>query len=93
MELGQREIPDLSRRTDAGIMSGRERKTKPTLATDGGVVADTPQGSSRQEQHAPGCDDPECEGIDASVERPVLSFECWEQWAAYDKEQLIEDTQ
>ena len=41
MELGERPIPELSRRTDIEIMSGRERETEPAVATDGGTVVET----------------------------------------------------
>lgn len=91
MELGQREIPDLGGRLDVEIMSGRERETEPAVATDGGMVAPEPQGSGDENTHVEGCDNPECEGIDADAERPLLSFECYEEWAAYDEEQLIEE--
>lgn len=60
--------------------------------TDGGaVVAPEPQEETDEATHAAGCSDAECEGLDGDAARPVLSFECWEQWAAYDEDQLIED--
>lgn len=40
MEIGEREIPDLEGRTDVEIMSGRAREAEPTVATDGGVIAE-----------------------------------------------------
>ena len=49
---------------------------------DGGQVLEAePQGS-----HAEGCTNPECEGLAAETERPILSFECWDVWAAPDTE-------
>lgn len=37
---------------------------------------------------AGGCphDHPECEGVDAPVDRPELCYACWDEWAAYDED-------
>ena len=52
------------------------------VATDGGrVIAPSPQNGSEETTHAPGCDNPECEGLDGDAERPLLSWECWEVWS------------
>lgn len=54
---------------------------------DGGMVSEAkPPESEPETHHAPGCSNPECEGIDADADRPLLSFECWDQWAAYSSE-------
>lgn len=47
--------------------------------------------SSRTSPWGSDCDHPDCEGADAATERPVLCFDCWNQWVAYDEEQLIEE--
>lgn len=58
------------------------------LATDGGAVVDaSPQGEQAETTHAPGCDNPDCEGLDTDADRPLLSFECWDQWAAYNEDE------
>lgn len=76
------------RRRGIGVEPEPEIEVKPVEAavrrvvTDGGAVvsdADS-QGLSDETSHAPGCDNPECEGYDAEG-RPVLSWECWEVWA------------
>lgn len=51
------------------------------VATDGGRVLEPETGGSGGETaHAPECENPECEGIDADG-RPLLSFPCWNEWA------------
>jgi predicted nucleic acid-binding Zn finger protein len=53
------------------------------VATDGGRVVEPethPESDEDTGAHAPGCENPECEGFDADG-RPLLSFECWEVWA------------
>lgn len=40
-------------------------------------------GSIHGREHADGCTDPHCEGLDGGADgRPELSFECWEVWSA-----------
>lgn len=64
--------------------------------TDGGKAvssAQTPGSEVADDaEHAFGCADPECKGLNAH-DRPVLSFECWEAWVAYDEEERIAETE
>lgn len=58
-----------------------EAATSSKLLADGGVVpAAEPPELENEDHHAPGCDNPECEGFDADG-RPLLSWECWEVWS------------
>lgn len=75
METDLREIPDLgSRRLDVEIMTGADDETEQVAIADGGQLLEAPA------EHADGCDNPECEGYDTDG-RPLLSWECWEEWA------------
>lgn len=59
------------------------------VATADGVEILPPETRDESEEthHAPGCDNPRCEGIDADADRPLLSMDCWHEWAAYDEEE------
>lgn len=75
---------------EAATVNRTDASDETPVATDGGAVVDAnPQGESEETTHAPGCDNPDCEGLDADAERPLLSVECWDQWAAYDEEKTI----
>lgn len=74
-ELGQREIPDLGRRTNVEIMSGRSREAETRVATDGGrAVAPEPQGASTEDAPARPSD---CSCLPSFEDLP-----CWECYRA-----------
>lgn len=94
MEAGIREIPDLGpRRLDVEIArDSRERKAAPVAMTDGGTATVEPETGGENDEdthaHADGCDNPECEGYGADG-RPLLSRECWAEWARYNESETI----
>ena len=72
--------PVLEAASASSSESGADGDGKRAMADGGQVLEAKPQGSSEETTHAPGCDNPECEGYDADG-RPLLSWECWEVWA------------
>lgn len=74
------------------ITVGETKRDRRVAMTDGGAIVEPELPESRAENsHAEGCPNPECEGLDSDAERPLLSFPCWEKWARYDEEELLEE--
>lgn len=73
---------------EPGLITVSDAKPTRAVATDGGVVVSGPEprGESVEDPpaHAARCRNPECEGLSAG-DRPLLSFECWAEWAAFDE--------
>lgn len=78
---------------DPVLEAAVDRTNETRAMADGGtaVLAPETRGASPENTHVEGCDDHECEGIDGDADRPILSFECWSEWAAYSEEQLLEE--
>lgn len=72
-----------------GVGDGVTAKATERAVTDGGTVVS--ESEPQDEDTKAGCpyDHVDCEGVDADTERPVLCPTCWEEWAAYDEEDLI----
>lgn len=51
------------------------QETDATVMADGGINTDETTASCL-------IDHPDCEGVDADRERPVLCFECWDEWVS-----------